>query len=125
MITCPLCQSLVNKEAPYISTNSIILHLEDNAEDNFYCPTYVKVSPGVRWCHYDRNTAHGCFPIYRAIIPPFHIEWHDGLNSVTVKIMGDNINDYRKYKEIYFGTNIDKVEILNLYKRFSNLKVFT
>ena len=124
MITCPLCHKLVYMSHNGATNYNLLLHLEDDQTDDFYCPTHVDVHPGYRWCHYARTTQQGVPPRYEAIIPPFDISWWDGPNHLLVRQFGIEPIDFRLHRFLYEGVT-DWKGFLQACQRFQNLKAFS
>lgn len=127
MIICPLCQQLVHLSS-VISLPSE-RYLEDGDLSNFFCPTYVDVHPGYRWCHYSRATSQGShllsgYPLYEAIIPPFSIMWYDGPNRIVVRQFNIEPVDFRLHRFLHEGTT-DWNGFLHTCQRFQKLKAFS
>lgn len=118
MITCPICQSIVLNETGEIG-------LDDNDSQDFYCPVFVDIGPGTRWCHYSRVTSQGCYPEYIAVVPPFRIYWYEVENRIKVEVLGTSNIDWRLGHDIYEAENVDQARMIQLINKFAKLKVFT
>jgi hypothetical protein len=125
MITCPFCNKLVNLDNTVHRANAPIINLEDNATDDFWCPTNVETYNDFWWCHYSRVTTQGGYPMYEAIVPPFDIRWWDGENRILVRQFGIDPTDFRIHRLIYEAYYTDYNGFLTMCERFQNLRVFS
>lgn len=122
MITCPLCGKLVHLAKDERDTNST---LSETDKDDFYCPTYVDVSVGTRWCHYARRHVTNSTELkYTAIIPPFEIWWTDQEQYLLVRQFNLDKQDFRFNKIIYEEENVPFEKLPEIYQRFTKLRVF-
>lgn len=123
MITCPFCHKHVHLSRDERDTNSL---LSDNDTDDFYCPTYVDVTTGRRWCHYSRCTRQGWWPEYTAIIPPFRVDYTETKGVSVVKINLHEGSDLATFTPIYEDTiNPSFDKFVQLYHRFKILRAFS
>jgi hypothetical protein len=118
MITCPFCQKhVLDQETMYLE--------DGNNVTPFYCPTYVEVAPGRRWCHYHRNVLPTGYLRYEAVIPPFVLLWYPGIKLVKVEQFKfsdpDNWNQEMLLHE--HATTLE--DFLHLCNRFQNLRAFS
>jgi hypothetical protein len=100
--------------------------LTEDATDDFYCPTFVDVAKGSRWCHYYRNKRQGWHTIYVAIIPPFRISYTEN-RELTVSIINfqNVITGLAIFDKIYEHPDEPTFDnFIKLYYRFKDLRVF-
>lgn len=120
MITCPFCGKPVYRAHDERDTNSM---LELGSAENFYCPTYVDMAQGVRWCHYQRTS--NPYAHYSAVIPPFLILWKlDGSIQVS-QINKYDIDHVTESYLIYETKTDDFNEFIHICNRFKNLVAFS
>ncbi len=123
MIQCPICKELVKEP---ISQK----HVEDDFIDDFYCPTYVQVAEGRRWCHYQRRRENNAdihlHEIYTAVIPPFKIEWTDERDLKVDRFTYlDRTATSIRYERIYTSYSADFEDFLRFIPRFQKLILFS
>lgn len=123
MIICPICQTPVKDPIDQKNVN-------DDFKDDFYCPTYVYVAEGRRWCHFQRNLDNNAdiqlHAIYTAIVPPFKIRWTDELDLVVDKFTYlDRTAESIRYERIFTSYNSPYEEFLRFIPRFQKLKLFS
>ena len=120
MITCPFCGKPVFRANDERDTNSM---LENNSTDNFYCPTYVDMTVGIRWCHYQRTSNANAH--YSAVMPPFLIIWQlDGQLSVD-QILHYTSEYITDSKRVYEAKTDDFNEFVRICNRFKKLVIFS
>lgn len=120
MITCPFCGKPVHLSKDERDTNS---HVVEETDDDYYCPTYVDVAEGRRWCHYYRKSKGA---MHCAIIPPFEICWiKDSSLSVYQFIIHSDEDHSGRDFPIYQTGPVDFQTFLDIYHRFKNLKAFS
>lgn len=122
MITCPLCQKLV-----------FLSHANENypgfVEDNdltsdFHCPTYTEVTPGKRWCHYERKVIPTGYVRYEAVIPPFVVQYWPALQHSKVEQFQFQAEDCN-VKQVYHLPTESLEDFFKLCNRFTNLRAFS
>jgi len=122
MITCPLCHRHVHLDNDGRDTSTL---LTDKDTSDFYCPTYVDVTDGRRWCHYTRRHITGSTELkYIAIIPPFEIWWTDQEHYLLVRQFNIDKDDFRFNKIIYEEENVSFDKLEAIYQRFTILRPF-
>ena len=122
MITCPFCDKPVHLSKDERDSNTL---MSESDTDDFYCPTYVDVHEGTRWCHYARRTKQGSHTIYEVIVPPFSIWFIDGRNHILVRQFDVGYEDWRMHNIIYRKDNATFEEFVQTYHRFKILRAFT
>jgi hypothetical protein len=122
MITCPFCHKPVHLSADERDTNT---HLaEEDKTSNFYCPTYVDVAPGRRWCHYDRKIMPAGYVRYEVVIPPFDFVWYPEISLFKVEQFKFLQPDDCETQMTYHGHANTLEEFVHICNRFTNLKAF-
>lgn len=121
MIKCPLCQEYVQA-----GTGKYPDRIEDDDNtSSFYCPTYVDVEPGRRWCHYDRKTVSAGYIRYEIVIPPFDFCWYPTLKLVKVEQFQFLDNGDCQERMVYHTHAQTLDDFVKLCNRFKNLKAFS
>ena len=121
MITCPLCGKPVHMSNDGRDSSTLLV---DGDTSDFYCPTYVDVSEGVRWCHYSRRHITSSTELkYIAVIPPFEVWWTDQEQYLLVRQF--SIDSSRLNKIIHEEENVSFDKLSEIYKRFTNLRAFS
>jgi hypothetical protein len=121
MISCPLCKRLV-LDGKENEADKVYLH--DHELQDFWCPTYVDVHPGVRWCHYYRQTMKGWHPEYIIIVPPFRVTWTTGINWITIQKFNAEPNDWSRCYHIETIKEQTFEDFLKVVDRMKKLKAF-
>jgi hypothetical protein len=116
MIQCPLCQEYVRNE---FGTG----YLADDETDDCYCPTDVMLNKKL-WCHYARQTFTGQGPEHTIIIPPYRIYWWEREKQVNIQIIGEDDSWFKLQHTVCEYDNVDKIKLLKICKRFTNLRAF-
>lgn len=122
MITCPFCQKLVLRSQDERDTNAFLS--EEDQTTDFFCPTYVDVAQGRRWCHFDRKTLPAGYVRYEAVIPPFDFLWYPGINLVKVEQFKFLHPEDCESQQIYHDQATTLDEFIQICNRFKNLRVF-
>ena len=122
MITCPFCHKPVHLSNDGRDTTTL---MTEGQTDDFYCPTYVDITDGRRWCHYSRQTRQGWYPEYTAIIPPFRIDYTETKGVSVVLIKTHEGTDLATFSPVYEDTiNPTFDKFIQLYSRFKILRAF-
>jgi hypothetical protein len=113
--SCPLCGHA--------------LICDDVSKENIYCPKYVDVHAGTRWCHYvvgtcDQGPDKGQRR-YAAVIPPFYITWYQETGKLWLQQFGVEKLDWRMHHTLDYQENYPFDDLLKLYKRMENLRAFS
>lgn len=99
----------------------------DSDPRDIYCPKFVdvqKTSPGsgVRWNHFDIfNLDIKNHVRWVAVIPPFYVSWDQTTRHAIIKRIDPADASLTPFHEFFTDS---EEEILRLYKRLNNLKVF-
>lgn len=105
----------------------------DTNPDELYCPKMVDVhkessGSGIRWNHFDiQITKQGPQKDehrYVAVIPPFYITWYKESGKLFVSQFGTQKADWRMHEIIKYDENYPEEDLLKLYTRLTNLRVF-
>jgi hypothetical protein len=124
MITCPFCQKPVHRSQDERDTNTNLS--EGDLTSDFYCPTYVDVAPGRRWCHYDRKTLPTGYIRYEVVIPPFDFIWYPGIKLVKIEQFKFILDpEDCETQQIYHDHATTLEEFVHICNRFKNLRVFS
>jgi hypothetical protein len=114
---CPLCDHAL------IPSKSL-----SNLEEELYCPKMVDVHSGTRWVHFGIQKAlngpqRGQLS-YVAVIPPFYVSWYKESGTLFVKRFGTHREDWRMFDILDCKLDYPEKDLLKLYARLANLRVF-
>lgn len=104
----------------------------DSNPDELYCPKMVDVqrgdTGGIRWNHFDiqpcKDGPNKGQTRWVAVIPPFYVSWYKETGILFVKQFGTHKEDWRMQDILDCRLGFSEEDLLKLYKRLNNLKVF-
>lgn len=97
----------------------------DSDPRRLYCDTYNDVYPGRRWGHYDHHVNALNEITYAALIPPFYITWNTTSHHLRVQQLIGDPEHPNDAKDILEQPDTPYEDVLKMYARLKNLKVFS